>query len=441
MLFSKPNKSAAHCLAQLVDALEEGHSPAHLNGNGADTPLVQRAREAWSKHYQARQDEQQRLNALASELSALSARLASSEAEHQRLHTRFELVSQASNEGLWCLDVLAEDPRHPRSNYWWSDRMRSLLGFNNEQDFPNQLGSWSERLHPDDRAAALDALQRFLNDRNGHKAYHSQYRLALQNGEYHWFASSAEALRDERGLPVYVAGWLRDIHQQHEREMELDKTLTRFELVREMLSDGLWDMEVIDGDPMNPRNPFWWSAQFRSMLGFSTTDDFPNVMDSWVSRIHPQDKPEVIRIFAEHLADCSGKTPLETIHRIKLNNGEYRWFHSRGQTRRAADGTPLRVVGALVDIHVTRQEEQLRAEQAQQRMELELNLQKLTSIVSTIQSIANQTNLLALNAAIEAARAGDAGRGFAVVADEVRKLATRTSEATFQAANMINSRT
>ncbi|MNR09867.1 Biofilm dispersion protein BdlA [compost metagenome] len=74
-------------------------------------------------------------------------------------------------------------------------------------------------------------------------------------------------------------------------------------------------------------------------------------------------------------------------------------------------------------------------------MELELNLQKLTAIVSTIQSIANQTNLLALNAAIEAARAGDAGRGFAVVADEVRKLATRTSEATFQAANMINSRT
>ena len=377
----------------------------------------------------ARAEEAQAANA------SLSKQLGGLQAEVDRLQTRFDLVRKATSDGLWDM-LIGDQPIGMDHEIWWSEQFRCLLGFHDEADFPNVLSSWSDRLHAEDKERVLAAFAAHLNDRSGRTHYDVTYRLACKSGDYRWFRARGETVRDSVGKPLRVAGSMTDITDQLVRNRLLDTAVTRFELSLEMLNDGLWDMEVVAGDPVNPMNAFWWSNQLRRLLGYETVEEFPDVFDSWLSKVHPDDKPRVLEAFTQHLADRTGRTPYDIEYRLRRKDGEYRWFRARGQTRRDREGTPLRVVGALTDIQAAKHEAELQRSEIEQRMQLENHLAKVSEIMLTIKDIANQTNLLALNAAIEAARAGEWGRGFAVVADEVRKLAERTRVATEYVANM-----
>lgn len=372
------------------------------------------------------------LNEARSREMELSQQVSELSEQIDSLQTRFDLVRLATSDGLWDMEINPDDPSNPDNPFWWSDQFRRMLGFTSEKDFPNILSSWSNRLHPEDKERTLAAFGKHLADRTGRTPYDVKYRLAMRDRSYRWFRARGETIRAADGSPLRVAGSLTDITAAVQDDQLLNTMMIRFDLGREMLQEGLWDMEVVAGDPVNPKNAFWWSQQFRRLVGYETEAEFPDVLESWASKLHPDDAERVVGAFTAHLTDRTGRTPYDVEYRLRCKDGSFRWFRARGQTKRAADGTPLRVVGALADISLQKHEEENQRAQVENNIFMDNSLKTIGDIVGSIQKVAHQTNLLALNASVEAARAGTAGRGFAVVADEMRVLAHQVQSATAQ---------
>ncbi|MCL2125505.1 MAG: PAS domain S-box protein [Oscillospiraceae bacterium] len=158
-----------------------------------------------------------------------------------------------------------------------------------------------------------------------------------------------------------VVGYIIDMTDVYEREMELaharelnELQLLKLNLAAKATKIGLWDMEIVSDDPVNPNNAFVWSDEFRQMLGYKDENDFPSVFKSWIDRLHPEDKEGAIDAFARHLMDETGKTPFDIEYRLMKKDGEYSYYRASGETIRDEHGTALRVAGALMDITETK---------------------------------------------------------------------------------------
>ncbi len=197
---------------------------------------------------------------------------------------------------------------------------------------------------------------------------------------------------------------------------------------------GLWDAVLHEGDAMHPDSRWTWSAEFRHLCGYQTEAEFPNVVQSWSDRLHPEDAPATFAAFG---ATCKTGVSYDVKYRLKVNGGAYRWFRATGGVVLGKKGVPRRACGSLTDIHeATEATAAQKAVMGQTADAFEATVGALVSTISsgattlkvTAQSMsatAMETNQKAMTVA---AAAEQAGAGVQIVAAAAEELATSIQE-------------
>lgn len=122
---------------------------------------------------------------------------------------RFALAMEGSGDGLWDWDLQGD-------SVYFSPRWKEILG-HAEHEVGTSAVEWEHRLHPQDRAAALAALDACLQGRK--TTFSSEHRLRCRNGEWKWVLTRAKVVeRDEEGKPLRMTGTMSDISRRRMSE-------------------------------------------------------------------------------------------------------------------------------------------------------------------------------------------------------------------------------
>jgi PAS domain S-box-containing protein len=144
-------------------------------------------------------------------------------------------------------------------------------------------------------------------------------------------------------LPNSILAAITNKRNENEREIAMEKIRQsdeRFQTLSMATKDALWDWNLVTGE-------IWWNENLYRLLGFTQQLLAPSLSD-WIGRVHPFDRGKIIskwnRIKEHQILSW------EDEFRFLQADGSYGTVLDRGYVLKDESGTPIRVIGALVDI-------------------------------------------------------------------------------------------
>jgi len=248
---------------------------------------------------------------------------------------RFQRIFSGSGYGLWEWDLTSK-------KIDWSGGFWERLGYLPEDEpYINDTDNILTFIHPEDQPASnVDMLNHL---RNG-TPFHTSFRIRQKNGEYIWSQVRADSTRDANGRALYMSGISFDVTALKQAEEALRESESRQERIIQSSNDGIWEWYANTGG-------FHFSRRCWELIGYDVNDDEITKGEDkivvWRRHIHPQDLTRFDQALADHLA---GKAPFDIEYRLIGKDRKLHWVRGRGRASFDANGKPIRMSGANMDM-------------------------------------------------------------------------------------------
>lgn len=162
-----------------------------------------------------------------------------------------------------------------------SENVKDILGYET-REFLEDSEFWMNHLHPDDVDLVLNGLTNLFAD----GFYFQEFRLLHQDGNYRWVLEQLKLIRDHAGKPVEILGYLIDISDRKQSELELQQAKEAAEAANQAKSIFLANMSHELRTPLN------------SILGFTQLMSYESALTPSV-----QERLQIVNRSGKHLLD------------------------------------------------------------------------------------------------------------------------------------------
>lgn len=214
-----------------------------------------------------------------------------------------------------------------------SDEMLRILGLPNDTTVSFQ--NCFNRVHPKDRESILEASRKA---RLTGAPVVLEYRVIRPDGALRFVRSIVEAIKNDQGDPVRLAGATQDITEQVEAQDLFRESEQRLKNAERLAHVGNWQWDL------NSDNVSWSEEMFHI---FGQPRDYTPSFERVLQAVVPQDRQRVERAVTDHLA---GKGEFSIEFQIARPNGDVRTIACYAEVAVDKEDRPLYLHGACHDL-------------------------------------------------------------------------------------------